>query len=54
MTELRTLAGELTGQEQRVHFEQADLTDIAALRSAIDDIRKLFGPVQILDQQRGP
>jgi NAD(P)-dependent dehydrogenase (short-subunit alcohol dehydrogenase family) len=48
VTESRLLAGELVGQGGRVHFEQADLTDIAALRSAIDNIRKLFGPIQIL------
>ena len=35
--ESRALAEELTAQGQHVHFEQADLTDIAALRSAIGD-----------------
>src|ERR1700712_1230214 len=34
--ESRALAGELGQQGQRVHFELADLTDIAALRVAVD------------------
>jgi D-xylose 1-dehydrogenase len=46
--ESRALAKELTEQDRRVHFEQANLTDIAALRSAIDKIRGVFGGVQIL------
>src|ERR1700712_134257 len=46
--ESRALAAELAGQGARVHFEQADLTDIAALRAAIGAIRKVFGPIQIL------
>ena len=47
-TESHALADELTAGGQRVHFEPADLTDIAALRSAIDKIRGLFGSIQIL------
>jgi NAD(P)-dependent dehydrogenase (short-subunit alcohol dehydrogenase family) len=47
-TESRALAGELAAQGRSVHFEPADLTDIAVLRSAIGNIRKAFGPVQIL------
>jgi D-xylose 1-dehydrogenase len=46
--ESRALAGELTGQGRRVHFEHADMTDTAALRAAIGEIRKVFGPIQIL------
>jgi NAD(P)-dependent dehydrogenase (short-subunit alcohol dehydrogenase family) len=46
--ESRALAGELTEQGRRLHFEQADITDIAALRSAIAEIRKTFGPIEIL------
>jgi NAD(P)-dependent dehydrogenase (short-subunit alcohol dehydrogenase family) len=46
--ESRRLAAELVEQGHRVHFEPADLTDIAALRSAIGRIRGVFGGVQIL------
>ena len=46
--ESRALAGELTEQGRRVHFEHADMTDIAALRAAIGEIRNIFGPIQIL------
>jgi D-xylose 1-dehydrogenase len=46
--ESRALAGELEEQGHRVHFEHADLTDIAALRAAIGKIRSAFGPIQIL------
>src|SRR3954453_8834853 len=47
-TESRSLVKELASQGHRIHFEPADLTDIAALRSAIDRIRGVFGGVQIL------
>jgi D-xylose 1-dehydrogenase len=47
-SESRALAAELAAQGNSVHFEQADLTDIAALRSAIGNIHGHFGPVQIL------
>jgi NAD(P)-dependent dehydrogenase (short-subunit alcohol dehydrogenase family) len=47
-TESRALAKELAAQDRQVYFEPADLTDIAALRSAIGNIRKQFGPIQIL------
>jgi D-xylose 1-dehydrogenase len=47
-TESRALAQELHEQGHRVHFEPADLTDIAALRAAVGRIRGAFGPVQIL------
>ena len=46
--EARALVKELASQGHRIHFEPADLTDIAALRSAIDKIRGVFGGVQIL------
>jgi D-xylose 1-dehydrogenase len=46
--ESRALAKELIAQGHSVHFEPADLTDIAALRSAIDKIRGVFGGIQVL------
>jgi NAD(P)-dependent dehydrogenase (short-subunit alcohol dehydrogenase family) len=46
--ESRALAEDLSEQGRSVHFEQADLTDIAALRAAIGRIRSTFGPIQIL------
>lgn len=42
------LAAELRGEGRAVHFEHADLRDIAALRGAIARIREAFGPVEIL------
>ncbi|MGL4497081.1 MAG: SDR family NAD(P)-dependent oxidoreductase, partial [Beijerinckiaceae bacterium] len=42
------LAQTLRGAGSDVRFQQADLTDIAALREAIADIRSASGPVQIL------
>jgi NAD(P)-dependent dehydrogenase (short-subunit alcohol dehydrogenase family) len=42
------LAGELSERGLSVRFEQADLTDISALRSAIAQIRESLGPVEIL------
>lgn len=44
----RALVAELIGAGGRCHFEQADLTDIGALRAAIGRIRAAFGPIQIL------
>src|ERR1700704_6177134 len=46
--ESRALAKELAAQGHSVHFEPADLTDIAALRAAIGKIRSTFGGIQIL------
>src|SRR6266705_1416867 len=46
--ESQALVKELASQGHRIHFEPADLTDIAALRSAINKIRGVFGGVQIL------
>jgi NAD(P)-dependent dehydrogenase (short-subunit alcohol dehydrogenase family) len=42
------LAGTLTKAGHQVRFEHADLTDIEALRAAIQRIRETYGPVQIL------
>jgi D-xylose 1-dehydrogenase len=46
--ESQALADELNGQGGSVRFEKADLTDIGALRSAIDRIREALGPIQVL------
>jgi NAD(P)-dependent dehydrogenase (short-subunit alcohol dehydrogenase family) len=46
--ESQKLATQLREQGGSVHFEPADLTDIAALRRAIDAIRAVNGPIQIL------
>jgi len=44
----RHLAAELTAAGATVHFEHADLTNIAALRAAIANIRAKLGPVDVL------
>ena len=44
----RTLEAELTKAGATVRFVRADLTDIAALRAAINEIRKIYGPVGVL------
>lgn len=44
----RALAAELTASGAHVHFEQCDLTDIAALRRAIAALVAQLGPVQVL------
>jgi D-xylose 1-dehydrogenase len=42
-------AAKLTAElGQGVHFEHCDITDIAALRSAIEAIRKALGPITVL------
>jgi D-xylose 1-dehydrogenase len=46
--ESRALAGALQANGARVHYERADLTDIAALRAAVAKVRERFGPIQIL------
>jgi D-xylose 1-dehydrogenase len=46
--ESQALADEINGQGGAVRFEKADLTDIGALRSAIDRIRGALGPIQVL------
>lgn len=42
------LAAELSGKGFAVHFEHADLKDIAALRQAISNIRAKLGAIQVL------
>jgi NAD(P)-dependent dehydrogenase (short-subunit alcohol dehydrogenase family) len=46
--ETHALAAALAKQGRQTHVEIADLTDIAALRSAIGGIRAALGPIQIL------
>jgi NAD(P)-dependent dehydrogenase (short-subunit alcohol dehydrogenase family) len=46
--ESKALAARLRRKRQKVHAEIADLTDIAALRQAIANIRKALGPITIL------
>lgn len=46
--ESRGLVAALADQGRRVHFEQADLTDIPALRRAVEAIRAEIGPITIL------
>src|SRR3954468_24334389 len=47
-SEGRALVQEQTSLGHRVHFEPGDLTDISALRSAVDKVRGVFGGIQIL------
>lgn len=42
------LVRELQGGGADVHFEHADLTDIAALRAAIEALRARIGPIAVL------
>lgn len=44
----RALVAALTGEGRKVHFEKADVTDVAALKKAIDGVRKALGPITIL------
>lgn len=44
----RALVGRLRRKRQKVHFEECDLADIDALRSAIAGVRKTFGPITVL------
>jgi NAD(P)-dependent dehydrogenase (short-subunit alcohol dehydrogenase family) len=44
----KALAARLTRKRQKVHFENADLTDIDALQRAIASIRRKFGPITVL------
>lgn len=44
----RALAADLRATGTPVHFAEADLTDIAALRGAIADIRAALGPIGVL------
>src|SRR5918994_1458298 len=45
---VRRFADELCADGGSVRFERADLTDIAALRAAIDRVKAALGPVEIL------
>ena len=42
------LARELTGNGLSAHFQNVDLTDIAALRAGVAEARKAHGPVSVL------
>ena len=42
------LAAELSGQGAKIHFEPADITDIAALQAAIAKIASSLGPIAVL------
>ncbi|MBA5776246.1 SDR family oxidoreductase [Stappia sp. F7233] len=44
----RRLAAELAGNGHEVHFERADLTDIAATEAAIARLRGRIGPITVL------
>jgi NAD(P)-dependent dehydrogenase (short-subunit alcohol dehydrogenase family) len=44
----KALVSRLRKKRQNVHFELADVTDIAALKQAIRNVRKVFGPITIL------
>jgi NAD(P)-dependent dehydrogenase (short-subunit alcohol dehydrogenase family) len=46
--ESKKLVAALKKKKGKVHFEQADLTDIAAMKKAIANIRKELGPVTVL------
>jgi D-xylose 1-dehydrogenase len=44
----KALVSRLRRKRQKVHFEKVDLTDIDAMRAAIRNVRKVFGPITIL------
>ncbi len=44
----KALVARLKRKRQKVHFEHCDLTDIPALKQAIVNVRKTFGPITIL------
>jgi NAD(P)-dependent dehydrogenase (short-subunit alcohol dehydrogenase family) len=46
--ESRALVDELKGQGATVHFEPADVTDIAALRAAVRRVKEALGPIEVL------
>ena len=46
--ESKALVSRLKRKRQKVHFEKVDLTDIDAMKVAIRNIRKMFGPITIL------
>ena len=49
----RRLAESLGGDAGGVHFEACDITDVAALRQAIANIRSSMGPISILINNAG-
>lgn len=44
----RSFLEQLAAEGHRPHWENADLTDVAAVRAAIGRIRAAFGPIEIL------
>ena len=44
----KALVSRLRRKRRKVHFEHADLTDIDAMKKAIRNVRKEFGPITIL------
>jgi D-xylose 1-dehydrogenase len=46
--ESKAVAASIARKRQKAHFELANLADIAALRTAIANIRKALGPITIL------
>jgi NAD(P)-dependent dehydrogenase (short-subunit alcohol dehydrogenase family) len=46
--ESKAVVAAIRRKRQTVHFEQADLTDIDALKRAVANIRKALGPITIL------
>jgi D-xylose 1-dehydrogenase len=44
----KALAGSLAGAPTAPLFVEADLTDVAALRTAIETVRQRFGPITVL------
>jgi NAD(P)-dependent dehydrogenase (short-subunit alcohol dehydrogenase family) len=49
----RRLAESLGGDARGIHFEACDITDVAALRQAIANIRSSIGPISILINNAG-
>lgn len=46
--ESKALAARLKRKRQTVHYEPCDLTDIAALKKGIANVRKALGPITVL------
>lgn len=44
----KAVVSRLKRKEQKVHFEHVDLTDIEAMKAAIRNVRKAFGPITVL------
>lgn len=44
----KAVVSRLKRKKQKVHFEHVDLTDIEAMKKAIGNIRKAFGPITVL------